>query len=180
MVSRSSSPCVGCSWGPSPALTTPAWICLASRWGVPGEAWRTTTRWMPKASILRAVSTKVSPLLTLLPPVAKSMVSAPRRLAARPKLTRVRVLFSKNRFTTLFPARSVRLAPGSRQVDKKLSEWSRSQVISWAVSGSRPRRWRCFQAGWVDTRRSRSGRVRSLSSTLGFSRPWYYLFVCSV
>ena len=33
MVKMSRSPCVGCSWAPSPALTTPQWRCWASRCG---------------------------------------------------------------------------------------------------------------------------------------------------
>ena len=88
--------------------------------------------------MFRAVSTKVSPLLTLEPPTAKSITSAPNRLAANPKLTRVRVLFSKNRFTTDLPAKSVRFALGSLQLGKKLSAWSKSETISAAVSCSNP------------------------------------------
>ena len=46
----------------------------------------------PIASMLRAVSISVSPLLTLLPFSEKSMTSALSRWAASSKLVRVRVL----------------------------------------------------------------------------------------
>ncbi len=50
-----------------------------------------------------AVSMKLSPFERLEPPVVKSMVSALNRLAASPKLVRVRVDGSKNRLTTTLP-----------------------------------------------------------------------------
>jgi hypothetical protein len=58
------------------------------------------------ASIVLAVSTKVSPLETLLPLLLNSTVSAPSLLAAREKLLRVRVLFSKNKFAHVLPVKS--------------------------------------------------------------------------
>ena len=63
--------------------------------GAPGELWRTTMASIPIASMFLAVSIKVSPLLILDPLGLKSMVSAPRRRAARLKLVRVRVEASK-------------------------------------------------------------------------------------
>ncbi len=64
---------------------------------------RDTTQSTPMASIVLAVSTIVSPLETLLPVLLNSTVSAPRRFAAREKLFRVRVLFSKNIFAHVLP-----------------------------------------------------------------------------
>ena len=58
------------------------------------------------ASMFLAVSMNVSPLERLLVEAEKSSVSAPSRRAARPKLVRVRVEFSKNRLTHVLPANS--------------------------------------------------------------------------
>src|SRR5512138_3800484 len=55
------------------------------------------------ASRLRAVSTSVSPFTTLDVPIATLRVSALRRFSAISNDVRVRVLGSKNRFTTVFP-----------------------------------------------------------------------------
>src|SRR5262245_45681458 len=55
------------------------------------------------ASILRAVSSKVSPLTTLLDDGEKLMTSALSRFAANSNDVRVLVLGSKNRFTTVRP-----------------------------------------------------------------------------
>ena len=71
--------------------------------GAPAALWRITTMSMPIASRLRAVSSRVSPLLTELAFCVNSMTSALSRLAARVKLLRVRVLSSKNRLTTTLP-----------------------------------------------------------------------------
>jgi hypothetical protein len=57
----------------------------------------------PIASIFRAVSMKVSPLERLDELAVKSCVSAESRLAARLKLVRVRVEFSKKRLKTIRP-----------------------------------------------------------------------------
>jgi len=70
-------------------------------WGL----WRTTTMSIPIASRFLAVSRSVSPLLTELVFFVNSMISALNLFAARAKLFRVRVLSSKNRFTTTFPRR---------------------------------------------------------------------------
>ena len=55
------------------------------------------------ASRLRTVSTSVSPLVTLEVAVAMLSVSALRRFSAISNDVRVRVLGSKNRFTTVRP-----------------------------------------------------------------------------
>ena len=130
MVKMSSSPCVGCSWAPSPALTTLQCRCWASRCGAPGTEWRTTTTSMPIASMFLAVSMNVSPLLTLEPPAVKSRVSALSRLAARPKLVRVRVDGSKNRLTTTLPLRSARFLRRRWLTSTKSSAVSRMVSIS--------------------------------------------------
>jgi hypothetical protein len=93
---------------------------------VPGVAWRVTTQSTPIAWIVFAVSTKVSPLATLLPPAENSTVSAPNRLAAKEKLLRVRVLFSKNRLAHVFPVSSGNLR----------RQFSVASLSRWAVSSS--------------------------------------------
>ena len=67
IVIRSSSPWVGCSWAPSPALMIEHLTCWASRWGVPGVGWRTTRMSAPIASMFLAVSMNDSPLERLEP-----------------------------------------------------------------------------------------------------------------
>ena len=84
IVKASSSACVGCSWVPSPALTTlertqPEW---ASRCGAPLAPWRTTTASAPIASSVSAVSLRLSPLATLDPFAEKLITSAESRFAA--------------------------------------------------------------------------------------------------
>ncbi len=145
MVKMSSRPCVGCSWAPSPALTTLQCRCWASRCGAPGTEWRTTTTSMPIASMFLAVSMNVSPLLTLEPPTVKSCVSAPRRLAAKPKLARVRVEGSKKRLTTTLPFRSPRFLRRRWLTSTNPSAVSRMVSISARLSSSRPSRWRRVQ-----------------------------------
>ena len=103
IVSRSSRPCVGCSWAPSPALMIDALTCWASRCGAPGVGWRTTITSAPIASMFLAVSMNVSPLERLETLAEKSCTSAESRLAARLKLVRVRVEFSKKRLKTIRP-----------------------------------------------------------------------------
>ena len=103
IVIRSSSPWVGCSWAPSPALMIEQPTCWASRCGVPGVGWRTTMMSAPIASMFLAVSMNDSPLERLETLAEKSWVSAESRLAARLKLVRVRVEFSKKRLKTIRP-----------------------------------------------------------------------------
>ena len=61
-VSMSSSPCVGCSCVPSPALMTFDSMRSARNCAAPDAPWRITTMSIRIASRLRAVSTSVSPL----------------------------------------------------------------------------------------------------------------------
>ena len=149
----SSSPWVGCSCGPSPALITPTLRCCASRCGVPGVLCRTTTASIPIASRLRAVSMNDSPLERLLVEAEKSTTSAPSRRAASEKLVRVRVEFSKNRFTTVEPVSTESLRRQWSVASLKRAAVSSSSRISSPVSRSRSSRWRCCQpagtwSGW--------------------------------
>ena len=103
IVYRSSKPCVGCSCAPSPALTMLHLTVRGQELAEPAAAWRMTIMSTPIASMLRAVSISVSPLLTLLTFSEKSIMSAERRDAASEKLVRVRVLSSKKALTTTRP-----------------------------------------------------------------------------
>ena len=107
IVNASSSAWVGCSWVPSPALTTEPWIQpeWARRCGAPLARCRMTTASAPIASSVSAVSLRLSPLDTLEPLAEKLMTSAERRLAAASKEMRVRVESSKKRLTTVRPRR---------------------------------------------------------------------------
>ena len=102
-MNASSSAWVGCSWVPSPALTTLPRIQVASRCGAPEALCRQTTPSAPIASSVSAVSLRLSPLETLEPLAEKLITSADSRLAATSKLVRVRVESSKKRLTTVRP-----------------------------------------------------------------------------
>src|SRR5688572_13112578 len=108
MVNRSSSPCVGWAWRPSPALITCScgltWRALRN--GAPEELWRTTKMSACIAERLATVSSSDSPLVCDEMAMFRLMTSADRRLAAISKVVRVRVEFSKNRLNTLLPRSS--------------------------------------------------------------------------
>src|SRR5688572_77088 len=108
MVNRSSSPCVGCAWRPSPALITCScgltW--RAMRKGAPEEAWRTTKMSACIADRLATVSSSDSPLVAEDTAMFRLMTSAERRFAAISKVVRVRVEGSKKRLNTLLPRSS--------------------------------------------------------------------------
>ena len=126
MVKASSRAWVGCSWVPSPALTTAASIQpeLPAGSGAPEAPWRMTTASTPMASRVSAVSFRDSPLETLEPLAEKLMTSAESRLAAASKEIRVRVESSKKRLTTVRP----------RRVGSFLIGRSATRAISSAVS----------------------------------------------
>src|SRR5271157_5122563 len=122
---------------------TDAFTCWASRCGAPGVGCRTTITSAPIASMFLAVSMNVSPLERLEALVEKSWVSAESRLAARLKLVRVRVEFSKKRLKTMRPCSAgtfLRL-----RVDISANDWavSRMAMISAADRSSSPSR--CFR-----------------------------------
>ena len=70
--------------------------CRASMCGGPDWLWRMTKMSTPIASMLRTVSSVVSPLATEEPLAVNSSTSADSRWAASSKLIRVRVESSKN------------------------------------------------------------------------------------
>ena len=74
-----------------------------SRCAAPEALWRSTIMLGPIASMLRAVSTSVSPLTTLELAMATPSVSALSRFSAISNEVRVRVDGSKNRLTTVRP-----------------------------------------------------------------------------
>ena len=90
-----------------------------------------------------AVSMRVSPLFRLLVSASKLMISAESRFSAISKLFRVRVLFSKKRFTTSFLRRAgTILMLGRSQTSSKAWAWSRRAVMSRGLRGSMPSRCR--------------------------------------
>ena len=103
-VSMSSSPWVGCSCLPSPALMTLERIRSPRNCAAPEARWRITTMSIRIASRLRAVSTRVSPLLT---ERARRWPRSPcrreSRFSANSKEMRVRVEASKKRLTMVLP-----------------------------------------------------------------------------
>src|SRR6266511_1338133 len=113
MVNRSSSPCVGWPWRPSPALTT--WMCerfvaercCAIRCGAPLCPWRTMN------------------------------MSAERRLAAISNVVRVRVLFSKKRLNTALPRRSGTFFTSRSAIETNGTAVSRMRPMTSAGSSSR-------------------------------------------
>src|SRR6185295_6395890 len=100
---RSKRACVGCSCHPSPALMTEDFTPRARVSAAPADGCRKTMISACIASILRAVSSKVSPLTTLLDDGEKLITSALSRFAASSNEVRVLVLGSKNRLTTVRP-----------------------------------------------------------------------------
>src|SRR6185503_5236699 len=103
IVYRSKRACVGCSCHPSPALMTEDFTPRARVSAAPADGCRKTIISACIASIWRAVSSKVSPLTTLLDDGEKLITSALSRLAANSNEVRVLVLGSKNRLTTVRP-----------------------------------------------------------------------------
>ena len=94
IVNRSRSAWVGCSWAPSPALTTEESRTPESMCGAPAMLCRMMTASGRIDSRFLAVSLSVSPLTALLVLADMLIVSAERRLAAISKETRVLVLGS--------------------------------------------------------------------------------------
>ncbi len=135
---------MGCSWVPSPALTTapriqPAW---ASRCGAPLAACRTTTASAPIASSVSAVSLRLSPFETLEPFAEKLMTSAESRLAAASKEILVRVLSSKKRLTTVRPRSVGSFLISRRCVAAICSATSRTVTAPDRSRSAAERRWR--------------------------------------
>src|ERR1700741_182263 len=108
MVKRSSNPCVGWAWRPSPAFTTCSCglTCRAMRNGAPDELCRTTKMSACIAERLATVSSSDSPFVCDETAIFRLITSADRRLAAISNVVRVRVEGSKNRLKTLLPRSS--------------------------------------------------------------------------
>ena len=102
-VRMSSSPCVGCSCAPSPALITFEGMRAPRNDAAPADQCRMTTMSIRIASRLRAVSTSVSPFETDDPTDPMFTVSADSRFSANSNEMRVRVDASKKRLTIVFP-----------------------------------------------------------------------------
>ena len=102
---------------------------------------------MPMASRFRAVSMNASPFDRLLPEAEKSITSAPSRLAANEKLVRVRVEFSKNKFTIVRPASTESFCRHPPVASLKRLAVSRSKHISSGESRSRSSRCRWDHPG---------------------------------
>ena len=107
IVSKSSRACVGCSFGPSPPLITGTSHPVANSATEPASGWRIATA-SAYAEITRAVSYNDSPFASaeLCIPVV-SRTKPPSKLNAVPKLTRVRVLGSKNKFAKIAPSKTL-------------------------------------------------------------------------
>ena len=131
IVSASSSAWVGCSWRPSPALSTAPSTFCASRSTAPDCGWRTTRRSGPIALSVAAVSSSVSPLATEEVCMAMLTTSAPSLRPAISKLAWVRVEGSKKRLTWVMPASTSRGWPGAVAMPRGRS--------GGALPGARPR-----------------------------------------
>src|SRR5688572_4078926 len=139
-VSMSSSPWVGCSCLPSPALMTLDRMRWPRNCAAPDAPWRITTMSIRMASRFFAVSTRVSPLLTEDPTVATLTVSAESRFSANSKEMRVRVEASKNRLTMVLPRSAGTFLIARSLTSLKGSAVSRMSWICSALSGSSPTR----------------------------------------
>src|SRR5271156_2109542 len=93
--------------------------------------------------IFLAVSINDSPFDRLEPLGVKSWVSADKRLAARLKLVRVRVEFSKNRLKTIRPWSAGTFLRLRVEISANDSAVSRMATISSLDNSSKPRR--CFR-----------------------------------
>ena len=140
MVKASSSAWVGCSCMPSPALMMRERQMRASRSHAPDAPWRMTIMSGDIASMLRAVSTSVSPFTTLEVATAMLRVSALSRFSATSNDVRVRVLGSKNRFTTVRPRRVGTFLIGRSAISFIASAVSRTSTISSGVMSAMPSR----------------------------------------
>ena len=131
IVMRSKSAWVGCAWAPSPALMTAMLGVTRSaiKNGAPPALCLTTNRSACMASRFFSVSKRVSPLDAELVRISSVTTSALRRCAAISNVVRVRVEFSKNKLTTVFPRSRGTFFTGWPCDDKKVSAVSRSSVI---------------------------------------------------
>ena len=102
--------------------------------GEPLEECRITIASAPIACSVRAVSFRLSPFETLDPPALKLITSADSRLAASSKQIRVRVEFSKKKFTTVRPRSAGTFLMTREPTSRKDSAVSRMRMTSSAVT----------------------------------------------
>lgn len=140
IVKASSRACVGCSCDPSPALTIGALHIRARWWGAPAIECRITMQSGDIASRFRAVSSSVSPFVTLDVEILTLTASADKRLAAISNDVRVRVEGSKNRLITVRPLKAGTFFISRLEISRNVSAVSRRCVISPADSSRIPRR----------------------------------------
>ena len=131
IVYRSRRAWVGCSPGPSPPLMTGTCVAAANCATDPCSGWRTTiastypltTRLVSAIDSPLAIDENVKPVV--------SQTEPPNRQNAAPKLIRVRVLGSKNRFPRTAPSRTRvtfwRRANGSRLSPTRMTSSARSR-----------------------------------------------------
>ncbi len=148
-VNMSSSACVGCSCAPSPALTTIASVCSERNLGTPVPLCRTTTTSIFIDSMFLSVSSKVSPFWTLELELEKFTMSAESLFSASSKLVRVRVLFSKNRFTIVSPRRDGTFFTGRSRSSRNSTAVSRIARISLSPTPSSPKRCRIARDDFI-------------------------------
>ena len=131
IVIKSKSAWVGCACVPSPAFMTAIFgvTRLAMKKGAPPALWRTTKRSACIASRFFSVSNSVSPLDAELVRMSRVTTSALSLCAAISNVVRVRVEFSKNKFTTVFPRRRGTFFTGCPCEERNVSAVSRSSVM---------------------------------------------------
>jgi hypothetical protein len=139
---------------------------LASRCGAPAAGCRMMIMSGDIASRLRAVSTRDSPLETLLPEGEKFRESAESRFSAISKEERVRVEGSMKKLTMVRPLSVGTFLMGRCETSRKDSAVSRMSRISSGSSGSMPSRclWR--------SRNPASGVIPSSPSLSGPASGW--------
>ena len=129
---------VGCSWVPSPALITTASTNLLNCRHDPGTGWRITAQSIFMACIFCTVSLSPSPLLTLEALAEKLVTSADNLFSASSNEIRVRVEFSKKRFTIFLPVSEGTFLMGRSKTSRKVKPVSISFWISLAGVCSKP------------------------------------------
>src|SRR5262245_60609712 len=94
----------------------------------------------------------VSPFDKLLPDAENSIVSAPNRRAAREKLVRVRVEFSKKRLQTVLPGNTETFCRQPPVASLKANAVSSTTRISSAERLSKSSKWRRVQTSGMATK----------------------------
>ena len=140
MDSKSSRAWVGCSWRPSPALTTAQPTFWLSSSAAPEAEWRMTRMSGFMAFRVTAVSIRVSPFFTEEAATGMVTTSAPSRLAAISKEEEVRVEFSKTRFTTVRPCSRSRALDDWRLKSTKASPRSSNCGVTYGSKSDAARK----------------------------------------